>query len=66
MSGGPICPKCGDEFTEPWELGLRDGEVSGIQCASCGADLLIECAIDVSYAIRERRQYDFRPLVIGI
>lgn len=49
----PICPYCGSEERDAWELNLSDGETTIISCGRCDEDYEIECHVDVSYSTKQ-------------
>lgn len=46
-----LCPWCGEDQTDLWDLNLRDGDITETECGSCLKKIKISCCIDVSYDI---------------
>jgi hypothetical protein len=49
----PVCPSCGREYHDAWELDLDDGEESEIQCARCDATFFVVAHISTTYSTSE-------------
>jgi len=45
-----VCPYCGHEDRDVWELGLSDGEVAHTHCPSCGKVYAVTAHISVEYS----------------
>lgn len=45
----PVCPWCGDEYSEPWDLDMSDGEEMEIICDICEKPFTVKCEIEYYY-----------------
>lgn len=52
LNPDPVCPHCGYEHQDAWELQLSDGDVCSIWCHNCKKPFLISCRIDITYSTR--------------
>lgn len=48
-----VCPYCGYEFRDSWELAGDDGDEQQTDCDECGKDFLYYADIDVTYCTRK-------------
>lgn len=47
----PICPYCGTEQSDAWELRLeKDGDEKEIDCISCGLPFTVKLDLTVQYS----------------
>lgn len=49
----PVCPHCGAEQGDPWDLGLGDGDATDADCQSCGRPFAVGCEVSVTYSTRK-------------
>lgn len=45
----PICPHCGKEMTDAWELQLHDSDYQEVECGWCEKPYSVTCCISVDY-----------------
>ena len=45
-----VCPHCGDENGDSWELAMKDGEHEIQDCGSCNEQFEVYCDISISYS----------------
>lgn len=48
----PICPHCGKEYGDAWELGMHDGDQETVDCGHCEKGFVVECEVSVTYSTR--------------
>ena len=48
----PICPYCGKEMRDAWELYLNDGDETEVDCPYCEEPYIVQCNVSVSYSTR--------------
>ena len=51
-----VCPYCGYEYQNSYELDLPEGGMSGpekIECEECGKEFLVSMDLQVSYSTRK-------------
>lgn len=49
-NASPICPHCGYEMQDAWELGLDDGDDMEAECGRCGKKYRVTLYISVKYS----------------
>lgn len=51
-SDKPICPYCGHEYGDAWELDLKDNEEDEVECGRCETTFRVQCHISIDYSTR--------------
>ena len=49
LNDNPVCPSCGKEMMDAWELDLTDGDRAEVECGSCNMPMMVECVVTVRY-----------------
>ena len=48
----PICPHCGKEYQDAWELRLDEDDVETLECGTCNEEFEVERVVTVEYSTR--------------
>lgn len=51
-----VCPYCGQEHGDSWELSGYDGEESTIDCGTCGEEFIYVRNVSVDYTTCKREE----------
>lgn len=49
----PVCPHCGREQPDAWELDLDDGQSTETDCLYCERPFEVACTVAISYSTRK-------------
>lgn len=52
----PVCPHCGYEDQDAWEMDLDEDFTDGYECASCEGAMLIKRNVYVTYTTAEAKR----------
>ena len=55
----PICPHCGHECRDAWELCLDEDEVEEVECGECREPYRVERLITIEYNTKKLNQRSF-------
>ena len=50
FNSSPVCPYCGSEMTDAWELEMDDGDADDVDCGVCCETYAVVCHVQVTYS----------------
>ena len=50
LTQNPVCPHCGKEMMDSWELDIGDDESEQIDCGECEKPYRVSCRVYVKYS----------------
>ena len=50
LTSSPICPHCGKQMNNTWELDIADEEAAEVECGECVMSYRVLCRVYVKYS----------------
>ena len=54
LNNKPVCPSCGEEMSDAWEMDMNDGDCEEVECGHCGKPYEVVCCVSFEYTTRRR------------